>query len=211
MISDIRKEIERAIIGQVCWNSHAFFVASNYLTAGSFSAHKYRYIWRICDSIAREFIPLDIVTIKSRIHEPHLAKDSFWMSRVDLLLEIDTAADPRILRTERLPYHCMLLVEMGIRDYLYMQSLSVDTSTPGQYIDDFRTFQAHLQLQQGHNDLFTLLDRAQTYFRPLPQLVKRISACMHIISQKADRIKSRHGLQMIQETFNHYQRYENQA
>lgn len=208
MVTEIRSELERDIIGQVCWNSHAFFVASNYLTAGNFQHARYRYLWTIAQGLAQEFEPVDLAMIKTRVHDLHIKERGMFISRLDLLIELNTAADPRLLHTENLPFHCLQLVELGIREYIYRFTLTLPTSSNPAILKDWRDFQAHLRLETGHNDLFTLLERAQTYFKPyLPQLCKRLASCAHIISQKADRIKKRHGLEMIENTLKHYQDY----
>lgn len=205
MISETRLDLERDIIGQICWNSNAVFVASNYLTAGNFRFPQFRHLWKIALSIAQDFEPVDLATLKHRITDTNLIKDGFFMSRLDLILLIERAADPRINRVENLPFHCLRLVELGIREYLYNETLRVKLKHAAA-VQDFRDFQAHLQLEKGYNDLFTLLEKGQIYFAPyLPDLTKRIAAAMHLIEQKASKIRSKHGKEMILKTLEYYE------
>lgn len=197
-------QLERDIIGQVCWCSHAVFIASDYLQPGNFAHVAFRHIWRIAYDLASTFEPVDLVTIRTRLHDTDLKRDGFFMSRFDLCRLVEAAADPRLCYVEHLPYHCLHLVELGIRQYLYNQTLQVQ-HIPAAMVTDFRQFQRHILLADGHNDLFVLLEKAATYFAPLPDLTRRIAATDHLMSQKAEKIKARAGKQLYLQLKNHYE------
>jgi replicative DNA helicase len=204
LITPIKAEIETAIIAQVIGIEGAFFVASDYLTESNFGDPLKKKLWRMCQDLVNEKKPIDRYMLKARL--PLSSEANLILS--EYIEQVFTTAT-------NLPYHCMQLVELSIRLHVYNLSQKVVTPLLGGAgggsdinLKDFQSFQDHLIMEKGYNDLFQVLEKGYTYFRgPLPGLAAAIAKAMHEIEQKADRIHRKHGRQLLQRQQFYYEFY----
>jgi replicative DNA helicase len=195
-LSELRREVERAIIGQICIDWASYYVVRDYLHIGSFGGHLAQEVMRICESLHHAKLPIDLLHIQSRFTK---------VDRAVSLMELERCYRS-VSRSALLPYHCLMLVELAFRAYLYRQSLGWEREIPTECMREFRDFQRKIVMADGHNDIFNLLDAGTQYFSNYSApLTHRIATVARLLDTKAETIRKRHGRDMIEKTLQYYQ------
>ncbi len=213
-LHELRREFEKAIVGQILSEEAAFFIAHDYLSAGSFENLLCKEVWKICEDLSFAHQPIDLLSVTGKLtsfrevwisdgHKHRIEKRDY--SRIVKQYEL-TQMMECVSSSRHIAFHALTLVELGIRQYLDREIRRILPSLSSAIQSDLLEFRDQLNLINGGNDLFNLLDQGLVYFRHdvSEKIRKVISNCLRIVDLKANRIKQKAGLEMIENTWRYY-------
>ncbi|MEL6558366.1 MAG: DnaB-like helicase N-terminal domain-containing protein [Bacteroidota bacterium] len=199
IFNEKRITIEKAIIGSILNETGAYFVARDFLSNGNFSVNLCRHVFETCQTVIDHGLMINLITVGQKIKfTSYLEYSNFNYRLVEM--------SGRMTNGVSLPLECLLLVEMGIRDYLNQQLTKFQPKINPFLMEDFKAYQN--MILDCTTDIFVVLETGKEYFRNTDQgVTKRIENCSHLIDQKATTIKARSGKKILEYTVNHYNKY----
>ena len=199
IFNEKRITIEKAIIGSILNETGAYFVARDFLRIGNFSVKICRDVFETCYTVVDHGLMINLITVGQKIRfTSYLEYSNFNYRLVEM--------SGRMTNGISLPLDCLLLVEMGIRDYLFKQLVNYRPSFNPFLMENFRVYQN--MILDCTTDLFVVLETGKDYFKNADQkLTKRVENCLHLIDQKANNIKARSGKELLEYTVKQYNKY----